>query len=178
MGSKSTSDQYGSVAVTIHWLTAVLIVILLGSGFRAGDAVEAADKVFFLRFHVPIGLLVFALTIFRIAWWVFADKKPGSVAMPRWQTYLSNGVHIILYVTIIGMSSSGIGMMVLSGAGPHIFGSDPSQLPDFWEYIPRIPHGIVARVMLGLLVLHVGAALYHHFFMRDGLVSRMWFTRK
>ena len=176
MNRKSSDNQYGNVAITIHWVTALLIVMLLGSGFNAGDAGDSALKVFFLRFHVPIGLTVLLLTLARIYWWCFIDKKPTSVPMPSWQNRLSRIVHVLLYLAIIGLSTSGIGMMVLSGAGPYIFGGDPALLPNFWDYIPRIPHGIVARVLVVLLILHAGAALYHHFVKRDGLLRRMWFT--
>jgi len=86
-------------------------------------------------------------------------------------------VHVLFYVVILGMIASGIGMMVLSGAAPLIFGGESALLPDFWKYTPRVPHGIGARLLLALLVLHAGAALYHHFVRRDGLLWRMWFRR-
>lgn len=73
------------------------------------------------------------------------------------------------------MTASGISMMVLSGAGPIIFGGSTETLPDFWDYLPRVPHGIGVRAMIVLQILHAGAALYHHFFKRDGLLQRMWF---
>jgi cytochrome b561 len=50
-------------------------------------------------------------------------------------------------------------------------------LPDFWKYRPRTPHGIGARLLLALIVLHTGAALYHHFVRRDGLLRRMLFSK-
>lgn len=85
-------------------------------------------------------------------------------------------MHFLFYVVILGMIASGTGMMVLSGAGPVVFGQ-VGALPDFWMYAPRVPHGIGARLPLALLILHVGAALYHHFFRRDGLLTRMWSAR-
>ena len=81
MARKSTENQYGNVAVTIHWLSAILIIFLLGSGFRAEDATDSAAKVFFLQFHVPAGLLILLLTLTRIGWWVFADSKPKPVSL-------------------------------------------------------------------------------------------------
>ena len=65
--------------------------------------------------------------------------------------------------------------MALSGAVPIIFGQGGT-LPDFWIYMPRVPHGIGARLLLILLILHAGAALYHHFISRDGLLKRMWIS--
>lgn len=75
------------------------------------------------------------------------------------------------------MVASGIGMIALSGAAPLIFGGESALLPDFWKYPPLLPHAIGARLLLALLVLHVGAALYHQFVRRDGLLWRMWLAR-
>ena len=178
MAAKSTSDHYGNVAVTIHWVSALLILVLLGSGFRASGMEDVAAKAAILRAHVPVGVTILLLTLVRIAWWFFADHKPTSVAMPIWQNRSSRVVHFLFYVVILGMTASGIGMMVLSGAGPIIFGGMADALPDFSNYKPRVPHGIGARAIIALFVLHSGAALYHHFFKRDGSLGRMWFGAK
>ena len=85
MSAKSSSDRYGAVAVTIHWVSAVLILVLIGSGFRAGGMEDAAAKAAILRVHVPIGVTILLLTLARIGWWLFADNKPASVPMPKWQ---------------------------------------------------------------------------------------------
>jgi cytochrome b561 len=175
---KSTSDQYGTVAVSIHWVSAVLVLILIGSGFRAANTVDPAAKAAILRVHVPIAIGVLALMLLRIVWWWGFDRKPGPVAgSPHWQERTAQVVHVLFYIVILGMIASGIGMMALSGAAPLIFGGDGALLPDFSKYPPRLPHGIGARLLLGLLVLHVGAALYHHFVRHDGLLWRMWFSR-
>ncbi len=175
MPARSTSDHYGSVAVTIHWLSAILILVLIGSGFRAADMQDTAAKAAILRFHVPIGLTVLLLTLARIAWWLFADKKPGSIAMPKWQDLSARAVHLLFYIVILGMAASGIGMMVLSGAGAVLFAGAEGPLPDFWDYKPRVPHGLGARLMVAAFVLHTGAALYHHFVKKDGLLKRIWY---
>ncbi len=177
MALKSTTDHYGTVAVTIHWLSALLIVVLIGSGFRAAGIEDSAAKAGILRLHLPLGIAILLLTLGRVGWWWFADKKPASMPMPTWQDRSSRTVHFLFYVVILGMAASGIGMMVLSGAGPIIFGGEASALPDFWDYLPRIPHGIGARLILVLFVIHVGAALYHHWLKKDDLLVRMWFAK-
>ena len=178
MALKSTSDQYGTVAVSIHWVSAVLVLILIGSGFRAANTMDPAAKAAILRVHVPIAIGVLALILLRIVWWWGFDRKPGPVAgSPRWQERTARVVHVLFYVVILGMIASGIGMMALSGAAPLIFAGEGAVLPDFWKYLPRVPHGIGARLLLGLLVLHAGAALYHHFVRHDGLLWRMWFSK-
>jgi len=77
---------------------------------------------------------------------------------------------------MIGMAASGIGMFVLSGAGDILFGGAPGPLPDFDNFAPRVPHGIGAKLIIALLALHIGAALYHHFLRRDQTLRRIWFA--
>lgn len=175
---KSTSDRYGAIPVSIHWLTAILILFALGSGFQAGSALDPQTKAALLRMHIPAAVIALLLTAFRIVWWWLFDKKPEPVrGSPLWQERLARGVHIALYVVVLGMIASGIGMMVLSGAGPVVFGGTDAQLPNFMQYPPRIPHGLGANLLVALLLAHVGAALYHHFIRRDGLLWRMWYAR-
>jgi len=174
---KSTPDRYGVIPITIHWLTAILILALLGSGFQAGNALDSSAKAAFLRFHIPAAITILLLTVFRIVWWWFFDRKPAPAqGTPRWQDRLARGVHIAFYIVIFGMVASGIGMIALSGAGPIIF-SGGGELPDFLRYPPRIPHGLGAFLLIALLIGHLGATLYHHFIRRDGLLRRMWYGR-
>ena len=86
-------------------------------------------------------------------------------------------VHLLFYIVIIGMGTSGIGMLALSGAGPTIFPGAPAALPDFHDYPPRTPHGLGARLMVLLFVVHAAGALYHQFVKKDGLLRRMWLRK-
>lgn len=175
MAPKSSETSYGSVAVTIHWLSAILIIVVLGTGFRAGSLTDPGAKVDVLRVHASLAIVVILLTLARIVWWWFADRRPDPVAgLPRWQHISARVVHILFYVVILSMGASGIGMLVLSGAGPVVFGGE-GQLPDFWNFLPRVPHGIGARLMVALLVVHASAALYHQYIRRDGTLRRMWY---
>jgi cytochrome b561 len=178
MALKSTQDRYGAIAIVIHWFAAALIVALLISGFRVSGAADPATKAASLRFHAVMGVAILALTLARIAWWWFADRKPRPVeGQPALLHRAATAVHVLFYVIIVGLATSGVGMMVLSGAGPIVFGGASGALPDFWNYPPRIPHGIGVRVLIALLILHVAGALYHHFVRGDRLLARMGIGR-
>lgn len=173
MPMKSSADRYGSVAMAAHWLSAATILALFGVGFLAAGAVDPNAKAALLRVHVPLGLVALALTVLRLAWWI-VDRKPRRLPRTaRWQATTERAVHALLYVTILVMAASGIGMIALSGAGPILFGGSSQPLPNFWDYAPRAPHGLASFVMLGLVAVHVGAALYHQFIRRDRLLARM-----
>lgn len=172
MSLKSTPTRYGSVAIAMHWLTALLIVLLFATGLLAAAQIDPAAKVALLRAHIPLGAGVLLLTLFRIVWWFVADKQPALPAdQPGWQKFTAKAVHIGLYLVVIVTASSGIATIILSGALPAIIGS--ATLPNLETVLPRAVHGIVSKLMLGLLALHIGAALYHQFIRRDRLLARM-----
>lgn len=146
MSLKSSSDKYGTVAVTIHWLSAFLIFALIASGFRASDMENLSAKADILKIHVPLGIAILFLTLARIVWWKFADKKPAPIAMPRLQDRAAHAIHVLFYVVILGMAASGIGMIILSGAGSIIFDGSGGTLPNFGIISPvhhmALAHGL------------------------------------
>ena len=148
---KSSSNQYGSVAVTIHWLSAIFIIAMLGSGFVATSTTGSDAKSTILVFHVSLGVIILFLTLLRIFWWWRVDHKPNPVkGDPAWQTFTAKAIHILFYIVILGMIASGIGMVALSGAGGVLFGAVEGTLPNFTEFLPRVPHGLGARLMATL----------------------------
>lgn len=179
MTAKSSPKAYGSIAVSLHWITVALITLLLATGMIADDANDVGRKATILSFHAPFGITVLLVTLVRLVWWWRFDTKPKPLGGdPAWQETLAKAVHILLYVVILGMAASGIGMFVLSGAGDILFGGAPGSLPDFDKFAPRVPHGIGAKILLVLIVGHVGAALFHHFVKRERILGRMWFARR
>ncbi|PIE15732.1 MAG: cytochrome B [Rhodobacterales bacterium] len=173
---KSTANRYGTVAIILHWTIAALIFVLMGSGFRAAFMLDDAAKQAILKLHVPLGLLLILLTLLRLLWWVFIDTKPQPVAgTSRPQFIVAKAVQGMFYPAILLMVASGMTMMAMSGAGDVLFGSAPGTLPDFTRYAPRLFHGLGAFLMIALLALHIGGALFHQFIQKDGLLRRMWF---
>jgi cytochrome b561 len=172
MSLKSSPARYGAVAITIHWLTALLIVALFATGLLAADQVDPAAQLALVRFHVPLGSAVAVLTLLRIVWWWVADRHPEPPAgQPDWQKFMALAVHFALYAIVLLLAASGMATLVLSGAMPAIIAG--TTLPDFETVLPRLAHGLASRLMLGLLALHIGAALYHQFVRRDRLLARM-----
>ncbi len=173
---KSKSDRYGAVAITLHWLTAILIPVLLISGFRAAQSVDPAAKAAILRFHIPVAIAVLVLTLLRLAWWFMIDRRPEHVAGTKvWEARLASAIHYTLYLIVLGLLVTGVGIVLDSGAAPAILGRPGAVLPNFELYPPRFLHGALAKLLIALVLTHVIAALSHHFIRRDGLLWRMWY---
>ena len=172
MPLKSTNDRYGSVAIAIHWISAAAIVLLLALGLVAAGTADAAVRVTLVRLHAVLGTVVLALPLLRLAWFAFADPRPGRPpAPPRWPPPPARGGHGLLYLAVLVMAVSGIATLALSGAIPALVAG--TALPDFSTVSPRLVHGALSRLLLVLLAAHIGAALYHQFVRRDGVLARM-----
>lgn len=176
MTMKSTPARYGRIAIALHWSIAALTLAALASGFAADAIGREAQAP--LRAHAVSGLLAGMLTLARVAWWWLADVKPDPAPnSDGMQGIMARITHVLLVIIPVGMAASGIGMLVLSGAGEQLLGGAPGLLPEFERLPPRAPHGIGARVLMALVVLHVGAALYHHLVLRDRLLERLSWRR-
>lgn len=176
MTVRSTQTRYGTVAASLHWAIAILLFVAVGSGLAADAA--GPDGTAPLRVHALAGISAALLTLFRIVWWWRVDTKPDAAPnTDGMRGIVAKTVHLLLIIVPLGMAASGVGMMVLSGAGPILTGDIPGPLPDFATLAPRTAHGFGALLLGALVLLHVGAALYHHFGLRDGLLRRMWFGK-
>lgn len=173
MKLRSTATRYGSVAIGFHWLSAIIILAMLFLGFLMQDT-EGTARLLTYRLHVGGGILLLVLTVLRLSWRV-PDPKPELPADMSATTRLAaRAAHVALYLLVIGMVGSGLSIVLLSGVGDILTGASNQPLPQEFTVPPRGPHGVLALVLIGVLVLHVAAALYHHVFRRDDVLRRMW----
>lgn len=172
MMRKSSRDRYGAIAASIHWVSALAIILMLATGLMLDGAEDPGLTLGLLRLHVPLGISVAVLTLIRIVWWLAFDKHPHAPAdLSPTQKWAARLVHLGLYGAIIVMVASGIGLMALTGALPQIVSG--GALPDFSETPPALVHGLMGRLLLVLAAGHILAALYHQLIKRDNLIGRM-----
>lgn len=177
MSLKSTPHRYGTIPILIHWVTAVAIFVMLGTGLAATNTFDVAAEAGLVRFHAILGVCIALLTLFRIAWWLFFDRRPEDGATgSRLEHMAARIVHYGLYLVILVMVGSGMATLITTGGNLVLFG-DGGTLPDFTQAPPFTVHGIVARLLLLLALGHIGAALLHQFWRRDGLLARMGLGR-
>lgn len=163
-----TSFRYATSQVTVHWLAAAAVIFLLLTGTFVLEALpNDAQKIGNLRIHLIVGALAGLLVIVRI---LLRRRHPLPPALPG-ERMVRIG-HVALNIAVLLMAFSGAMLALQSGLLDAVFGS--GTLPaNFKTYTPRKVHGLVAKVAMGLVALHVGAALFHQFVLRDGLLGRM-----
>lgn len=176
--SETTPKRYHPAHVTIHWLMALLVVMMLGIGKFAMPGVSPQDpqKVMMLQSHTFIGGAIAVLLIIRVVL-LFTTKRPAPAdagsAILNW---VGKAVHVLLYVLLIGMAVSGLGLFQMANL-PAVFSGAQPYPPNFFDYLPRGGHGLFSWLLLALVALHVGAALFHQFIRKDNLLARMWFGK-
>ena len=77
------------------------------------------------------------------------------------------------------MVATGYATAIRAGLNRIVFQGSGEPLPENFAVYPTfIAHGYIALVLVGFIVLHVLAALYHQLVRRDRLLRRMWFGRR
>jgi cytochrome b561 len=172
--------RYHPVLTALHWLLAFLLIALLAAGTFSLKTVPNAspEKLNLLRIHMAMGASILVLMLLRLVARLTTEHPAAATTGNRMLDALAPWVHWILYGLVFVMAGSGIGMAALSGL-PDIVFSGQGTLPVNFDAFPqRTVHGIVAKLLMLTIALHAGAALYHHFVRRDGLLSRMgWGSR-
>lgn len=182
MAKLSNPEKYGNIAVSVHWLTAVFVVLALTLGFMGAEGMNdagskiPAERISLMRLHVIFGSLALALFILRIIWWTFFDKKPARVpGTPTWQRGFAVSVHFLLYAITMTTAALGITMLAKAGVFASLFLGSATPLPDFWEYAVRLPHGLLARLVILFVLFHIIGALVKLFTKGFSFLGRMWF---
>ncbi|PKU24247.1 cytochrome b [Telmatospirillum siberiense] len=181
----SGSFRYDGVAVFLHWLTAVAIIALLAMGLIMTDLPKGSALQFSMfQMHKSVGISVLVLTLLRLAWRL-AHRPPALPDdMPAWEKAAAHAGHLVLYLLLLGLPFSGWALVSAS----------PFNIPTVlfgvlaWPHLPILStladkkpvaealedlHSAAAWVLIALLVVHIGAALRHHFLLKDDVLRRM-----
>lgn len=175
MSKLKTVTRYHGALVTLHWLMAFLLLFALGMGSFVLSTTPNSDpgKIAALQGHMVGGGLILLLTLVRLGVRLKsthpAPASTGHAMLDR----LAPLTHWGLYLLVLMMAGSGVAMSVLAGLPDIVFGGVGSLPVNFDSLPPRAVHGVVAKLLMLAIGMHIVAALYHQFVRRDGLLARM-----
>lgn len=173
----NSEQRYGVLAMALHWSIAVGIIGLLGLGLYMTSLPDGDAKWGLYSLHKSIGTLVFLLIALRVLWRVRSVLPPLPAGLRPIESVLAHLTHGLLYLGMVLLPVSGY---VDSSAGDYklkffdLF-DIPKLIPKdkAIEEISVTLHEWTAYLVIALLVLHVGAALQHHFLRGDDTLRRM-----
>lgn len=175
----ASSARYDRVAIFLHWS----IAFLIAAAFVLGLTVDEFGKTYehmVVNTHSLIGLGVLLLTLIRIGWRLGHPAPPSPQAAGAWMKALAGITHAALYALMLAVPLIGLPTLFYRGRGLD-FGL--FQIPAFLSRQPEIfrplteIHELGAYALVALAAGHIAAALYHQWYLRDGLVSRMMPSR-
>ncbi|MCO1334486.1 cytochrome b [Microbulbifer sp. OS29] len=169
--------RWNPVSKGLHWLFVFLLISVWGA-VELHEFYERGDPMrgWFMQLHFSLGIGVLLLLTLRL-YWRTRHKRP-QLKGNQWQKALSGLTHWGLYLLIIAMPVSGIAMRQLFGRSSEFFGlfAVPELLtknPDLGKQIAFLHKEVLWPSLLILVGLHIVAALWHHFVIRDNTLSRM-----
>ena len=182
MHIKNTEKEYGTISKTLHWLVLIIFIVLIAIASKLGDLPEGPEKLELVVLHASFGLLLFSVLTVRLLWrWL--NVTPARMPhIPTWQHVLSRAVHYGLYLLLFAQAISGMARFATAGFKVPFFGLFEVPFPmDKDEAMNKLVgslHEIFPILLLALICLHILAALYHHFWLKDDTLRRMTFGMK
>ncbi len=192
MALRNPDSAYGSIAKWLHWVMAAWVVATAATIYyltwrNPGFPVPG------LNYHKVLGFSLLVPLAFRIGWRLLNPAPKPLDTTPRWQIRVSQFSHFSLYALLLAMPitgylGNGAGVdygvfqipafrsTALSDWALETFGITYAQWDSFFD---TVHYRVVGPYVLSAFVLvHVGAALYHHFVRRDDVLVRMLPGRK
>lgn len=182
MTARNTPDRWGWVSQSLHWLIALLIVVIAVIGLTMGDLPNSPRKISVYALHKSLGLTVLALVALRLAWRMYAGAPHHLPGTPAWQRWAASMTHLALYAVMFAMPLTG--WLLNSAAGYPLQWFKLFNLPalaaedDGLRELAEEMHEAGFWLLLVLVLVHAGAALFHHLFQRDDTLRRMLPVRR
>jgi len=155
--------RYTPIAMALHWLLALMIVGAFCVGLYMHELPLSPTRLKLYNWHKWAGISILALS--------------ADAPMPAWQRMAAHGAHWALYALFFLVPLAGWAYSSAAGFPIVVFGLLP--LPDFvapdraLAEVLKERHAQLAWALCIVVLLHIAAALKHHFIDRDGLLNRM-----
>ena len=177
MTIRNTRQRWGAVAQLLHWLIVVLIITQFTLATLFDDLPPGARKLGLLARHKSVGITILMLAIVRLAWRSTNPTPPLPDTLRPWERVVARFTHVLLYALLFAVPLAGWTMSSARGFPVSWFGI--FTLPDL---VPKnktlyevllTTHGILAWTLGVVAIIHLLAALKHHFVHKDDVLRRM-----
>lgn len=167
--------RYGAAAKLLHWLILALLVAQYAVAWTMPDIGPGTQPETLIDLHMSLGLTILAVAAMRLIVRILYPVPLISDNVPAWQQWSARASHGLLYVILFALPL--LGWFAASGRGWAIdfWGANAPRLmgKSDWAGALGDDHTYLSYVLLGLVGLHVLAALYHHVWLRDRVLVRM-----
>ncbi|MDP8985343.1 MAG: cytochrome b [Pseudomonadota bacterium] len=170
-------SRYSGVAQLLHWAIAVLIIVQFVLGWMGEDLPLGMHKLALLARHKSFGMTVLMLAVIRLLWRIWHRPPELPAGMSPVERCLAGATHIVLYVFLFALPITGWMMSSAKNysvswfglfAWPNLIGQNDAA----FEFL-KSTHDYLSDALFAIAVLHIIAALKHHFWNKDDVFLRM-----
>lgn len=175
--------RYGVPAQLFHWVIAGLIVTQFVLARLSAHLPLGVHKLALLARHKSVGMTILMLAFLRLAWRLGHPAPPLPPKMRPAERWAARATHGAFYVLLFAMPVTGWMMSSAKNYSvswfglftwPNLIGKNEQAFD-----VLRTTHDTLSNVLFAIAVLHILAALKHHFWDRDDVMMRMLpFTRQ
>jgi cytochrome b561 len=177
MPTHEARARFTAVAQLLHWLIAALIVTQFALGWTAVDLPLGPHKLAVFARHKSFGMTVLMLAIVRLVWRWSHPPPELPTGMTRIERRLARATHIAFYVLLFAMPITGWLMSSAKNYSVSWFGlftwPDLIAKNETAFDALKTTHDCLSDVLLAIAILHILAALKHHFWNKDDVLLRM-----
>jgi cytochrome b561 len=175
---KNSSDQYGAVSKSLHWMLALLMIGLIGLGWYMVD-LTYYDPWYYdsLALHRAFGILVLVLGVIKLVWIMYSRSPVYAATLKAWERSAARVTHIIFYLAMVAIPITGYLISTSKGDAVSFFGW--FEIPAFFSINDTLRdfaialHYYLAYGIAFLIVVHALAAFKHQFIDKDGTLKKM-----
>jgi cytochrome b561 len=170
----NTLTEYGLISKFLHWVSAILLFVQIPLGFYLVDLDFGPEKLDIENIHVIVGLSLFYLVILRLVYKIFNPTPRLEPSVFKGQKFLAKLNHIMLYVTILSITISGIFKKLFNGETLIIIFKkikiqDNFELGELFYDI----HVYSNYLLIALIAIHLMAVVIHKLFFNDNLLKKI-----
>jgi cytochrome b561 len=176
-GQANFNPAYTKTARVLHWITAGLILTMIPLGFVIANELGGNLQDPLYDLHRSIGMTLIPIVMLRLILRWIRPPLPLPADVPALQRRAADVTHAALYMLLLIQPLTGWVATSAYRAPLVVFGW--FELPPIWpenrmfsEWLFSL-HGLIGIAIAGLVIAHIGAALYHHFIRNDRVLMRM-----
>jgi cytochrome b561 len=172
-----SAPAYTVTARVLHWVTAALVLAMIVVGIVIANEWGGPIQEPLYNLHKSTGVLILPLVIVRLIFRLANPPPPLPSDIPALQQFAAHATHRMLYALLIVQPVVGWIATSAYPAPVPFFGL--GQLPSIWSEDRAFSeqmfglHRLLGIVIAAVAAMHIGAALFHHYVRRDGVLMRM-----
>jgi len=171
---RNSLTEYGLISKVFHWLSAAVLIIQIPLGFFLVDMDFSEKRLTIESIHVVLGLSLFYLTLLRLIYKLFNPTPSLRNNIFPGQRLIAKLNHILLYVSIIIITTSGVLKKLFSGEMLDLFLFD-IEIKDNFELAELFYdiHIISNYTLIALISLHISAVIVHKLIFKENLLKKI-----